>query len=76
MRPRVVPYAGAALVLLLFLLGVLRLLLEPEAWRGVAVAAAVVYPIQVVAFGLLSVYREDWTKFLVVWLGGPSSGCS
>lgn len=44
--------------------------LGPDARRGVLVGAAVAYPIQLVAFGLMVRYRDRANAFLAVWAGG------
>jgi hypothetical protein len=45
-------------------------LLGPDARRGLLIAAAVAYPIQLVAFGLMVRYRDRANAFLAVWAGG------
>lgn len=63
-------YAVVAFLLLALVLAALWPVLPPEAYRGVLVAAAVAYPVQVVAFGLLLRYRREVKGFLTAWVGG------
>lgn len=63
-------YAGAGLALVLALTALLWPWLEPGGRRGVLLAGAVAWPVQVVAFGLLVRRREEMKSFLVAWVGG------
>lgn len=63
-------YAAVGLVLLGLLAATLWPWLDAPGRRGIAAAAAVAWPVQVAAFGLLVRSREDQTKFLAVWAGG------
>lgn len=63
-------YAVAGLLLLALATGVLWPLLGPEGRRGVLLAAAVAWPVQVVAFGLLRRHRDALRRFLAAWVGG------
>jgi hypothetical protein len=45
-------------------------MLGPDARRGVLIGAAVAYPIQLLAFGLMVRYRDRANAFLAVWAGG------
>jgi hypothetical protein len=44
--------------------------LDPDARRGVVVAAAIALPVQIGAFALLVRYRGNMNGFLAVWAGG------
>lgn len=44
--------------------------LDPEARRGIVIAAAIALPVQIGAFALLIRYRDNLNGFLVVWVGG------
>lgn len=63
-------YAALAFVLLAVAVLGLRPVLAPDAHRGVVMAAAVAYPVQVVAFWLLLRYRSEMKGFLAAWVGG------
>lgn len=63
-------YAALAFVLLALAVLGLRPVLGPDAHRGVVMAAAVAYPVQVVAFWLLLRYRSEMKGFLAAWVGG------
>lgn len=63
-------YAGVAFVLLALAVLGLRPVLAPDAHRGVLVAAAVAFPVQVVAFALLVRWRGESKRFLLAWVGG------
>ena len=57
--------AGCAAVTL-----VLWPFLDPEARRGIVIAAAIALPVQIGAFALLIRYRGNMNGFLAVWAGG------
>lgn len=63
-------YAAVAFVFLALVVLGLWPVLSPEAYRGVLAAAAVTYPVQVVAFALLLRYRSEVKGFLAAWVGG------
>jgi len=44
--------------------------LDPDAWRGIVIAAAIALPVQVGAFALLIRYRDNMNGFLAIWAGG------
>lgn len=62
-------YGATALLLLVVVVAVLWPFLDAGGRYGVALAAAVAYPIQVLAFWLLIRYREKMNRFLAVWVG-------
>lgn len=63
-------YSVTGLLLLLLVVAGLWRFLDAGGRYGVALAAAVAYPIQVVAFWLLMRNREKMNRFLAVWVGG------
>lgn len=63
-------YAAAGLGLVAAVVLVLGLLMDPSGTRGVLVAGAMAWTVQVVAFGALLRYREGATSFLVAWSAG------
>ena len=67
---RVVRYGGTALLVILLVIAGLWPLLSESARTGVLVAAAVAWPVQVVAFGFLIRYWGDPRRFLAAWVGG------
>ena len=69
MRPWI-RYALVGLALIVIGTGALWPLLSPGARRGVLIGAAVAYPVQLVAFGLLLRFRDRMNAFLAVWAGG------
>jgi hypothetical protein len=58
------------MLLLLLSLVVLTPFLDARGRAGVALAALIAYPVQVVAFWLLVRFRDHMKAFLVVWAGG------
>lgn len=67
---RTASYALAGLVLLTVTTGALWAWLSPEGRRGILVAAGIAWGVQVVAFGLLVMYRHRGNRFLAAWVGG------
>ena len=63
-------YGATGLLLLLVVVAGLWPFLDTGGRYGVALAAAVAYPIQLLAFWLLIRYREKMNRFLAVWAGG------
>ncbi|GMR12443.1 MAG: hypothetical protein BMS9Abin29_0632 [Gemmatimonadota bacterium] len=63
-------YGATGLLLLLVVLAGLWPFLDGDGRRGIALAAAVAYPIQLLAFWLLIRYRQEMNRFLVIWAGG------
>lgn len=63
-------YSVTGLLLLLLVVAGSWLFLDTGGRYGVALAAAVAYPIQVLAFWLLMRYRQEMTRFLAIWAGG------
>jgi CDP-diglyceride synthetase len=63
-------YGGVALVLLLVAMAGLWPWLSPSDRTGIWVAAAIAYPIQMLAFFLLVRFWEDRKRFFVIWVGG------
>lgn len=63
-------YAAVAFAFLALAVLGLRPVLAPDAHRGVLAAAAVAYPVQVLAFWLLLRYRSEVKGFLAAWVGG------
>jgi hypothetical protein len=66
----VLRYGGAALLLLLVANAGLWPFLSPPARIGLAAAAMVAFPTQVLAFYLLVRFRGEGNRFLLVWVGG------
>lgn len=62
-------YGATGLLLLVVVVAALWPFLDAGGRYGVALAAAVAYPIQVLAFWLLIHYREKMNHFLAVWAG-------
>jgi len=44
--------------------------LDPDALRGIVIAAAIALPVQTGAFALLIRYRHNMNGFLAIWAGG------
>jgi hypothetical protein len=65
-----VRYALAGLVMVAIALAALFPFLNDEGRRGVMLAAAVAYPVQVVAFGLMLRARGEPARFFVWWGAG------
>ena len=63
-------YTALTLFVLAVTVGLLWPLLSPPGRTGVLVAAAVAWPVQVVAFGLLLRMRDRLHGFLAIWAGG------
>jgi hypothetical protein len=59
-----------ALLILLVINAVLWPLVSPAARTGILVAAAVAYPVQMLAFFLLVRFWNDRKRFLLMWVGG------
>ena len=66
----VVRYGATGLLVLLVVATGLWPFLDADGRRGIALAAAVAYPIQLLAFWLLIRYRQEMNRFLAVWAGG------
>lgn len=66
----VLRYGGAGLLLLLLANVGLWPFLSPSARTGLAAAALVAFPVQMVAFFLLVRSWRDGKRFLLVWVGG------
>lgn len=66
----VVRYGATGLLVLLVATIGLWPFLDADGRRGVALAAAVAYPIQLLAFWLLIRYRREMNRFLAIWVGG------
>ncbi len=62
-------YGATGLLLLVVVVAALWPFLDAGGRYGVALAAAVAYPIQVLAFWLLIRDREKMNRFLAVWAG-------
>lgn len=67
---RLLAYGAAGLLLLTLAVLALWPLLDAAGRRGVVAAAAVAWPIQVVAFGVLVANRSELGRFLVAWVAG------
>lgn len=63
-------YAALTFVVLAAVVGLLWPLLSPSGRTGVALAAAVAWPVQVGAFALLLRWRGRLHGFLAMWVGG------
>ncbi len=63
-------YGATGFLLLLVVVAGLWPFLDANGRRGIALAAAVAYPIQLLAFWLLIRYRREMNHFLAVWAGG------
>jgi len=63
-------YGGVALLSLLLIIALSWPWVSPSARAGILVAAAVAYPVQLVAFFLLVRHWGEGKKFLLVWVGG------
>ncbi len=63
-------YGVTGLLLVLIVVTGLWPFLDADGRRGIALAAAVAYPIQLLAFWLLIRYRQEMNRFLAVWAGG------
>jgi len=63
-------YAGAGLALVGVAIALLWPWLDPPGRRGLVLAGAVAWPVQVVAFWLLVRRREELQSFLIAWVGG------
>lgn len=66
----VVRYGATGFLLLLIVATGLWPFLDADGRRGIALAAAVAYPVQLLAFWLLIRYRQEMNRFLAVWAGG------
>ncbi len=62
-------YGATGLLLLVVVVAALWPFLDADGRYGVALAGAIAYPIQVLAFWLLIRYREKMNRFLAVWAG-------
>lgn len=67
---QVLRYGGVAFLALLLANAGLWPWLSPSSRMGVLLAAAVAYPIQMLAFFLLVSSWQDRKRFLLVWVGG------
>ncbi len=67
---QVIRYGATGLLALSLVIVGLWPWLSSPARRGIVVAAAVAFPVQVLAFGLLVRYRQEAKRFLLVWMGG------
>lgn len=63
-------YAVAALLVTGLVLLVALMLAQPAADRAIATAAVLAYVLQLMAFGMLLLVREQAHLFLAGWLGG------
>jgi hypothetical protein len=63
-------YAGTALAGCALVTLALWPFLDPEARRGIVIAAAIALPVQIGAFALLIRYRDNMNGFLAIWAGG------
>ena len=63
-------YGGVALAALLLATAGLWPWLSGPSRTGILLAAAVAYPVQMLAFFLLVSFFEDRKRFLLVWVGG------
>ncbi len=63
-------YGGVALLVLLLLNAGLWPWLPSPSRTGILLAAAVAYPVQMLAFFLLVRFWKDRKRFLLVWVGG------
>ncbi|MGW8267238.1 MAG: hypothetical protein ACWGSQ_12805 [Longimicrobiales bacterium] len=63
-------YGGVALLALLLVIAVSWPWVSPPARSGILAAAAVAYPVQLVAFFLLVRHWDEGKRFLIVWAGG------
>lgn len=66
----VLRYGAAATVAVSVCLALLWPLLDRASWLGVAIAAVVAVPVQVVAFSFLDGRRAGIEGFLAAWVGG------
>lgn len=69
---RVGGYAAAGLGLVSVLVAGCWPWLDAAGRRGLVAAAAVAWPVQVGAFGLLLGHRDQHRRFLVAWTGGTA----
>lgn len=67
---RLLAYGVAGLLLVAVSVLALWPFLDPGGRRGILVAAAVAWPIQVVAFGVIMTNRAELGRFLVAWVAG------
>ncbi len=65
-----IEYAVAGLVLTIATAGVLMLIVAPSDRSAVLFAAAVSYPVQLVAFAVLVAVRDNAQLFMLGWVGG------
>lgn len=65
-------YAGAGIVLVGTIVLALWPFLDGADRLGIVTAAAVAYPVQILAFLLLVRHRHEMKRFLVVWIGGTA----
>ncbi len=63
-------YALTGLLMIAVAVAALFPFLDDEGRRGVLIAAAVAYPVQVAAFGLVLRYRAEPSRFFVWWGAG------
>ena len=67
---KIIRYGGVAFLVLFVVNAVLWPWLSPPARAGVLAAAAIAYPVQMLAFFLLVRHWEDRNRFLLFWIGG------
>ena len=67
---RLLAYAAASLLFLALALLALWPWIDDPGRRGLLAAAAVAWPMQVLAFGVLLANRSDLRRFLFAWVGG------
>lgn len=70
MWTRVLAYASAGLVLVSLAVLALWPWMEDSGRRGILAAAAVAWPVQVAAFGVLMANRSELKGFLIAWVAG------
>jgi len=63
-------YGGVALLALLLVIAGLWPWASPPARTGILVAGVVTYPVQILAFFLLTRFWGEGKRFLLVWIGG------
>jgi len=67
---RLFAYALASIVFLILVVLAFWPWLDDAGRRGLVAAAAVAWPIQIVAFGILMANRFELKRFLIAWVAG------
>ena len=67
---KILRYGGVALLVLLVTNAVLWPWISQPARLGILVAAAIAFPVQMLAFFLLVRFWEERNRFLMIWIGG------